>query len=570
MAGKKVVIEFLGKDKSFGSTADRMGGKSDRLGSRMAKVGKIAALGLGAGALIAGKGLYEMGKAAAEDQQQQALLARQLRASTGATDKQVAGVERYITAMGKQLGVTDDELRPAMARLVRATGDIGKAQDLAGLAMDVSAGSGKSLESVTTALAKAQNGNVSGLARLGIATKDAKGETLSFAEIQQKLANQYVGAAATKADTLSGKMTRLKVVMSEAGETIGAKLLPVVTNLATWFLDKGIPAISNFSNEIRSKLGPVIEWVRGLFSSNTNGMASDVSRNLGAIKSTFQSAVSIIQSLWSMFGSTIVAFAVSSFNNLRTVIGGALQVISGIFKVFSALLKGDWAGVWSGIKQILSGAWAIIRGLVAQGWNMIKAAFRAGGVAIKAIFVGIWSATLSVARSGINSLVNLIRGVPAKLRALGGAFKSAGTALIKTFVNGLSNAGSFISNIAGHIKDAVRGAINAAIGKINSALKINIDWPGPGSFNWQASIPYLAKGGVVKARSGGTLAMIGEGGADEAVVPLSGPNAPDFLSGGGGVTIVVNGALDPVAVAEQVRQMLLKLKRTNGTELGLA
>ena len=79
----------------------------------------------------------------------------------------------------------------------------------------------------------------------------------------------------------------------------------------------------------------------------------------------------------------------------------------------------------------------------------------------------------------------------------------------------------------------------------------------------------LAEGGIVKHRPGGIMANIGEGRYDEAVIPLDGPNAPKF-GGSGGVTIVVNGALDPTAVAEQIRQMLLKLKRTNGAELGIA
>lgn len=568
MAGKKVVIEFLGKDKSFGSTADKMGGKSDRLGARMSKVGKVAALGLAGGALIAGKALYSMGKAATEDAQSAALLARQLRNSAGATDKQVAGVERYITAMGKQLGVADDELRPAMARLVRATGDVGKAQDLAGLAMDVSAGSGKSLESVSTALAKAQNGNVGGLARLGVATKDAEGKTLSFAKIQQKLANEYVGAAATKANTLAGKMDRLKLILGETGEAIGAKLIPVVTKLADWFLKKGIPAISDFSTEVRAKLGPVIEWVRGLFGKNTDGMASDVSKNLGNIKSTFNSVVSIVKSLWDRFGSGILATIKSALSAMRTIVSGALNVIAGIFKTVAALLKGDWKGVWEGIKQIVKGAWQVIKGAVALGWAMIKGAFRAAGTAVKAIFAGMWNGIKALAKKGLDGIVSAVKALPGKLKALGTLLKNAGKGVLTAILNGLKGAGGFAADFAAQIWGAIKSAINGGISRLNSLLDFSIK-VGPKTFHVNApNIGHLAKG-TDNWRGGPT--WVGEKGPEILNLPRGSQVIPNHKTGG-----ATSGAapMPPVIVqlvvdGKTLAQSLVKFEKDKGSPIGL-
>ena len=88
----------------------------------LGKANKYAAVALGG--LVAGLG--DAVKGAMEDQQAQLLLARQLKKTTGATDKQVKSVEAYITKQGKLKGVTDDELRPALAGLVRATKDIGE------------------------------------------------------------------------------------------------------------------------------------------------------------------------------------------------------------------------------------------------------------------------------------------------------------------------------------------------------------------------------------------------------------------------------------------------------------
>ena len=67
----------------------------------------------------------------------------------------------------------------------------------------------------------------------------------------------------------------------------------------------------------------------------------------------------------------------------------------------------------------------------------------------------------------------------------------------------------------------------------------------------QASIPALADGGIVKASPGGTLALIGEGGKDEAVIPLDRMGS----MGGNNVTIHVNGG-DPNAVVDALRRYM--------------
>jgi hypothetical protein len=70
-------------------------------------------------------------------------------------------------------------------------------------------------------------------------------------------------------------------------------------------------------------------------------------------------------------------------------------------------------------------------------------------------------------------------------------------------------------------------------------------------FVMSGGIPALANGGIVKASSGGTLALIGEGGQDEAVIPL------DRLNGSsGGSTIIIQGAVDPISTARQIERIL--------------
>ncbi len=228
----------------------------DRSHSKFGKFVKSAALLSAAGAAAAAAGLLGLAKGAAEDEKAQAVLAKTLKNTAGATDAQVASIETYITKVGAATGVTDDQMRPALANLVRATHDVGKAQGLMGLAMDVSAGTGKDLGAVSMALAKAQNGNVGALGKLGIATKDASGKTKSFEQIQKDLAKTFTGQAAASAETTSGKYARLRLIMAEAGETIGAKVLPVLLALGTFLLDKVVPAVFEFGTRVQIKLLP--------------------------------------------------------------------------------------------------------------------------------------------------------------------------------------------------------------------------------------------------------------------------------------------------------------------------
>jgi hypothetical protein len=83
-------------------------------------------------------------------------------------------VNGYISSLEKQTGVLDDELRPAMDRLLRATGDITKSQKLLKLALDVSAGTGKTLTQVSQSLQKAYLGQTQALGRLGVGLSKAE------------------------------------------------------------------------------------------------------------------------------------------------------------------------------------------------------------------------------------------------------------------------------------------------------------------------------------------------------------------------------------------------------------
>ena len=201
----------------------------------LGKANKYAAVALGG--LVAGLG--DAVKGAMEDEQAQKMLARQLQKTTAATDAQIAGVESYITAQGKLKGVTDDELRPAMAGLVRATMDIDEAQKAATLSMDIAAAKGISLETVTKAMEKAYGGNMTALAKLSPELRQMIKDGASMEEVMAEMAVTFGGAATDSANTAAGSMKRLGVALGEAKEGVGAALLPI--------LEKALPVLQKFA-----------------------------------------------------------------------------------------------------------------------------------------------------------------------------------------------------------------------------------------------------------------------------------------------------------------------------------
>lgn len=224
-----------GAIKAFDKTAqqaEKQLGKAsksiDRLGANMTKFG---AAGLAAAGTL-GAGLFRLAQGAIEDQKAQALLAEQLRTSTGATEKQIAAVEKNIDAMARQTGVADDQLRPALGNLVRATGDATKAQQLLQTSLDISAATGRDLESVSLAISRAATGNIGALSRLGIPLDENVKKSKDFEQALAALNAQFGGAAAVAADTYAGKMARAQVAISEAGESLGSAFIPFVEKAA--------------------------------------------------------------------------------------------------------------------------------------------------------------------------------------------------------------------------------------------------------------------------------------------------------------------------------------------------
>ena len=324
MAGSRtlklsILADIDGLKKDLKTGADEVQTFGDKLG-KFGKIAGAAFLAAGAAAAAyAGKLAIDGVKAAIEDEAAQVRLAGALERATGATRAQIAATEAQILKVSLATGVADDQLRPALQRLAVATGDVGKAQDLLNLALDISTQTGKPLEAVSNALGKAYEGNTASLGRLGIGLSAAELKTMSFSEVQGKLSELFGGAAAANAETYQGRIDRLRVAFDEAKEGIGARLLPIIETLVNIIVNKVVPNLNKFAE---------------LFAPITDA----VMRN----KETFRE-----------FGQFLVDYVVPV---LVVTVGGALKVVGkiagGIIDVIADVISGITKAVQVAINAI--------------------------------------------------------------------------------------------------------------------------------------------------------------------------------------------------------------------------
>lgn len=218
-------VSRLGRDLKKGESIVGSFGKA----ARGAMLG-VASAAAGAAIAIGVQGV----KAAIEDEAAQSKLNKTLENVVGATKQQTAAVEEYISKTTMATGITDDELRPSLDRLIRSTKDVTKAQQLQSIAMNLSVGTGTSLEKATAAIAKAYDGNFGALKRLGVPLSDAIVKSKDFNRVQQVLEKTFSGQLDASLDTQAGKLKVLNTRWNEMQENIGYVLLEGLEPLMDW------------------------------------------------------------------------------------------------------------------------------------------------------------------------------------------------------------------------------------------------------------------------------------------------------------------------------------------------
>ncbi len=363
MAGNRTLkLSILADVDDLNKKLKSANGDVESSSNKLGEFGKKAGLAFAAAAAAAGAYAVKLAvdgvKAAIEDEKAQTQLAIALENATGATQGQIKATEEAILQMSLASGVADDDLRPALARLVRSTGDTEKAQQLLAQALDISTATGKPLESVAAALSKGFDGNTAALGKLGIGLSAAELKTMTFTEVQGKLTDLFGGAAAANANTYAGKIARVQIAFDEAKETLGQALLPILDKFLSFINENALPAIQAFTsafsltegdgfgkvitdvgNTLKKVVQPIFEGAQSVFESVKNAIMNS--------KDEFASFWEVVKFVAPLIGQVIGA-------QLKAIGNVAEIVITVIGKVLGAI-KPVLNFAIDGINKIITG-----------------------------------------------------------------------------------------------------------------------------------------------------------------------------------------------------------------------
>jgi len=266
-----VVGQYDGKSLAAAQRdLDRLKKQAGQAGGPMGKLAglirgrlgpSLAIAGAAAGAFAVKLGVDAVKAAAAEEQ---ALVRLQQALANAGDAMAMDNVETFIAGMQRTTGVADGELRPAMINLVNATQDATQAQNLLQLALDISAGSGRDLNTVTQALSKAALGQTTALRRLGVPLSDAAVKSKDLNVITQELSDTFRGQAAAAGQTFQGRINRISAAMGDLQEALGKGFIDAFGD--------GEDGVADLISALED-LQPVLEGVGNFFGEQAAGLA---------------------------------------------------------------------------------------------------------------------------------------------------------------------------------------------------------------------------------------------------------------------------------------------------------
>jgi hypothetical protein len=265
-------LNLLADVSKFGrglNDADKSARKFEsKLKTNSIKMAKSIGLVTGAVGLMAIAFGKDAAKAYAEDEVSQKKFRKTLEKTAGVIDETVLeSIDNFIEKMQFATGYSDVDLRDALGRLTRSTGDVTEAQDLLNISLDTARGTGKPLPGIVDALAKAYDGNLTPLRKLGIKLDDATGKTKSFKDLTTELSDLFEGQASTYADTYQGKLDIVNEKLGELKEASGKKLIDRMSKL----LDITNDVADGFAGNDKNSLSERAQELSGQFKSTNGG-----------------------------------------------------------------------------------------------------------------------------------------------------------------------------------------------------------------------------------------------------------------------------------------------------------
>jgi hypothetical protein len=516
---------------------------------RLETKGEKASFAIGKAAVPAGLAIAAIGavafdavKAFAEDDAAAQKLGTTLKNVTGASDAQVSSVEDFISKTSVAAAVADDELRPALDSLIRGTGDVTKAQDLLGLALDVSAGTGKDLGAVSDALSKAFNGNLGPLKKLDPALADLVKSGASADEVFAAMSETFSGQADTAANTTQGKMKNLGIQMGELKESIGQAVVPLAEKL--------LPKLLEFASWAQKNKGIIVAVGAVIGGLAVAIIAVNTAMKVWtAVTKAFAAVQKVFNLVMGMNPIFLIAIAIAAIVAVLII----LQQKFDIFGIAVEAIGTAFEKVWDAIKFVFDWAvdnWPLLLAIITGPFGLAIAFF----VTFKDQIIGFMKNVISWIGDNWKLLLAIITGPFGLAIYAIITFKDQIMEAFSLIFKGIKATMGFVADvITAPFKAAFRMVAwlwNNTVGKLSFTIPSWVPKIGGSGFN-VPDIPELAQGGIV---TGPTLAMIGEGREPEAVIPLSKLGSMGFGGGGGPTINITVTSADPNAVVAALQR----------------
>ena len=217
-----ILAEFTGK-RAF----DKAGKATNTLEQQVGKLGKQMAVVFSATALTSfAKSAVNAFMEAEKANQRLATVVKNLGLAF-----ETAGIQQNLDEISAKTGIAGELLVDAFQPLLTSTGSVTESMRILNLALDVAAGTGRSVAEVSQDLALAYTGVTRGLRKYNLGLSQAELQAKSFEEIQALLAKQFSGSSAAFLETYAGKMAVLAESAGLASEIIGESLVDALTAL---------------------------------------------------------------------------------------------------------------------------------------------------------------------------------------------------------------------------------------------------------------------------------------------------------------------------------------------------
>ena len=395
--------------------------------------------------------------------------------------------------------------------------------------------------------------------KLGIAITDSNGKLRESDQVMLDIADKFKQMAdgpekaALAADLFGAKIGDELIPLLNSG---GDAVRNMGTSLTQEFADKAA-AFNDRLETMQEKLGDVgLRLTEALLPALEKLVG--IMEGIGNVFSTLPQPLQDVALVFTAIAIPVAALAVplGALLPLFTALGAALTSIGPILAGIPALIAG-WAGAIGPLVAGLGTLGKILIGVFSGpvGWvalavaagvaiytfrDQIGQAFQAIGQVISDAAAGFKSVFIDPVVAGFQAVVDFVntkfiqpmsQGIGDLVQGIADTFKNVTDAITAPFKAAFETMRGIINQILNGIGQAVSSvvqAINNVIAGANRALA-NLGLPQIPYLPFP-QIPQFAEGGVV---SGPTLAMVGEGGEPEYIVPQSkaGKFAANWMAG---------------------------------------